>query len=743
MPSSETYRFRFFRAGSVDQVILDDGALEHLATLDEKLWVALACPTQGLELDARTLDLIDTDKDGRIRPPEVLAAVAWARDVFLKPAELFKPLAKDELPLSAFSESEVGKAVQAGAHRILKNLGRPDDTTIALADVLDTERVFAQTKLNGDGIVPVDATDDEPTRLAVTDILSVMGSVKDRSGQPGIDKAKADAFFEQVDTLAAWLDLGTDSMRVVGDATKDAVAALSAVGAKIDDYFVRTRLASYGEGLAAKLDASLDEAAALAGKDLGPEDPEIARWPLAHIVAGAPLSLTRGINPAWAKRVEAFVRLAVTPLGGGSETLTEREWGGFKDRVAPFIAWMAAKPDLPVAVLTDARVQELAKGDARRKVASLIAEDAALEVESNQIEAVEKALRFRRDLVPLLRNFINFADFYGKRDGIFQTGTLYIDGRSCDLCLPVHDVAKHATLAGLAKAYLLYCDCTRKDEAKRTIVAAVTAGEVDNLMVGRNGVFYDRKGKDWDATVTRIVENPISVQQAFLSPYKRFLRAIEEQVAKRAAAADEQSKKTIDHHATTVAEADADKGPPPPPPEKKIDIGTVAAIGVAVGGIATFFSSVLATFFGLGMWMPIGIVGLLLAISGPSMLIAWLKLRQRNIGPILDANGWAVNAFARMNVPFGAALTKTAKLPEGAGRALDDPFAEKKAPYGRTLLFVLLVVLLVVWGMGKLDSFLPAPAQRDGFLRERRAATAASGAPSAAASAPAAHPAAH
>ena len=42
----------------------------------------------------------------------------------------------------------------------------------------------------------------------------------------------------------------------------------------------------------------------------------------------------------------------------------------------------------------------------------------------------------------------------------------------------------------------------------------------------------------------------------------------------------------------------------------------------------------------------------MLAISGPSMLIAWLKLRQRNIGPILDANGWAVNAHGAHQRPL-------------------------------------------------------------------------------------------
>ena len=49
---------------------------------------------------------------------------------------------------------------------------------------------------------------------------------------------------------------------------------------------------------------------------------------------------------------------------------------------------------------------------------------------------------------------------------------------------------------------------------------------------------YDRKGRDWDATITKIVDNPISIRQASWSPYKKFVRMIEEQIAKRAAAAE-------------------------------------------------------------------------------------------------------------------------------------------------------------------------------------------------------------
>jgi hypothetical protein len=162
---------------------------------------------------------------------------------------------------------------------------------------------------------------------------------------------------------------------------------------------------------------------------------------------------------------------------------------------------------------------------------------------------------------------------------------------------------------------------------------------------------------------------------------------------------------------------DAAKDPPaaakpaPPKAEKGVDVGTVAAIGVAVGGIATFLSSILATFLGLGMWMPFGVAALLLAVSGPSMLIAWLKLRQRNIGPLLDANGWAVNALARINIPFGAALTGLAVLPEGASRSLRDPFAEKHRPWRFYAFVGVLLVAGGAWFLGKLDLYLPERAK--------------------------------
>lgn len=89
-----------------------------------------------------------------------------------------------------------------------------------------------------------------------------------------------------------------------------------------------------------------------------------------------------------------------------------------------------------------------------------------------------------------------------------------------------------------------------------------------------------------------------------------------------------------------------------------------------MSGISGMIGMFLGTLLGLGIWMPLGILGIVLLISGPSMLLAYLKLRQRNLAPILDANGWAINTKAKMNVPFGAALTHVAKLPANAERSL-------------------------------------------------------------------------
>jgi hypothetical protein len=231
-----------------------------------------------------------------------------------------------------------------------------------------------------------------------------------------------------------------------------------------------------------------------------------------------------------------------------------------------------------------------------------------------------------------------------------------------------------------------------------TIAAAFTAGDSNHLLAGRNGVFYDRKGQDWDATITKIIEHPISIGQAIWSPYKRIGRMVGEQIEKLAAARD---KAMQDEAAAKVAQtskmAESGKpaaGPAPAPGGVANMVGILAAVGLALGAIGTALATFVKSFLGLSWWqMPLAVLGMMLLVSGPSVIIAWLKLRQRNLAPILDANGWAVNGRVRINIPFGGALTATAKLPPNAVRALEDPYAEKHPVRGWLMMLFLAVLL--------------------------------------------------
>ncbi len=113
--------------------------------------MALSCPVKGLELDEKTLALIDSDSDGRIRVPELIAAVNWAAARLKNPAVLMQ--GADSLPLEAIDDSTLdGKTILACAKQILASLGKAGANTIFVSATADTSKLFASNPLNGDGV---------------------------------------------------------------------------------------------------------------------------------------------------------------------------------------------------------------------------------------------------------------------------------------------------------------------------------------------------------------------------------------------------------------------------------------------------------------------------------------------------------------------------------------------------------------------------------------------------------------
>ncbi len=454
--------------------------------------------------------------------------------------------------------------------------------------------------------------------------------------------------------------------------------------------------------------------------------PAIVALPLASIGSGPALPLLgSAVNPAWAHALSAFKEHAYAALiGEASQTLTETDWADLQARLEPYRQWLLTRPQTSLDALSIDEVAQIADSDAQAAINALIDEDLSVEPQNARIVDLEKLLRYKRDLLRLLNNFVCFKEFYRREGATFEAGTLYLDGRSCDLTIQVADASKHASLAGLAKACLAYCECRRAGE-KMSIVAAFTAGDTDCLFVGRNGIFYDRHGNDWDASIVKMIDNPTNVRQAFLSPYKKFIRAIEEQVAKRAAASDASTQSSLGSvagglvaagtpspgtpasgaAAPSTAPAAASKGP------DKIDVGTVAADYWVLHSVASapYWSASSPSLSIWGWWIPIALIGIMLAISGPSMLIAWLEMRERSLSPILDASGWAINGHMKVNVRLGRLLSQTAHIPLNAKRTLRDPYADRNgARYTFSAAVAVLILVAAVWRLGLANAWLPA-----------------------------------
>lgn len=688
------YKFTFQNIGGSTRVKLQSGEdLCHLAELDEKMWTVLSCPTKGLHIDEKTLAYIDTTGDERIHVNEVISAAQWLTSVVKNPDEILE--GKNSITLDKINtETEAGKKLYKSASEILKNLGKTTDE-ISITDTADSLAIFAKTRFNGDGVITVSSADTDEQRKLIEAIVTTTGGCPDRSGDAGINAEQIEAFFAALADYSAWQQNAVEAP--FGSETDKAIDLYNALDAKIKDFFLRSKLAAFDADAAAALDVQVSRIEAISAENLTEKLEEIASYPIARINADSVIDLSATINPAWA---EKFLQLKSIAFAK-KKTLSETDWLALGKSFEAYTTWKAAKVGAMVEPLGLELIQQLLQENQKEELLKIVEHDKALAEEANEIGSVDKLLHLYRDFFTLLKNFVTFQDFYSTDKNvkaIFQAGKLVIDQRACHLCIKVTDMAKQNTMAAASGMFLIFCDCVSKQKTEKLqIIAAMTQGDMGDLMVGKNAIFYDRNGLDWDAVVTKIIDNPISISQAFWSPYRRISTWVENLINKRAA---EKDSKMMEEATTKLSAtpdlkaADAASATPAPPFDIAKFAGIFAALGMALGMIGTALVSVAQGFASLSWWQGIlVVVGIVLFISGPSMVMAWLKLRRRNIAPILNANGWAMNASSIVNITFGGTLTEMAHFPKVK---MQDPFAKKKMATWKKWLIVLSVLIVLV-----------------------------------------------
>ena len=680
--NDKKYKWEFVNLGGTSRVRISSGEdIAHLAELDPKMWTVLSCPVTGLEIEEKSLRFMDIDGDGKIRVNDIIATSQWMTGALKNPDLLLE--GKDSIDIEEIDqENAAGKKLYNSAKQILANLGK-EGTVITLADTSDVAAIFAKTSFNGDGIITEASAEDADDKAAIAAAVASLGGVADRSGVAGVDAAMIEAFYKNLADYVAWKEAAVEAP--FGDKTDAAIEAYNALDAKVKDFFMRSKLATFSPDSTASLDVQTSSIQAISADNLTGKTEEIAAYPIARVTGKAEIDLTEPVNPAWAAKFELVKSVAFAD----KKVLTEADWAAVGAQFAAYTAWKGAKAGACVEALGLDAVKGFIAKDRKTALLDLVAQDLALAEDAANIESVNKFLHIYRDLYRLIRNFVTLTDFYDrdkKVAAIFQSGRLIIDQRECRFCMNVADMGKHNAQAAASGMFLVYCECsTTLKAAKQTIVAAVTVGDIGDLTVGKNAVYYDNAGVEWDAVITKIVDNPISISQSFWSPYRRMATAIENLINKSAADKDAKlmADATAKINAAPKAVPAADGTAAAPTQAQPFDIakfaGIFAALGMAVGMIGTALVSLAKGIVALKWWQLIlAFVGIMLVISGPAMVMAWMKLRRRNIAPLLNANGWAVNAASKISIPFGETLTDAAKYPK---MKLNDPFAKKKSPW--------------------------------------------------------------
>lgn len=714
MEAIMSHMWAFQRVGGLDQVIFNNtDDIINLPNLDPKLWVALSCPTTGLDFDERTLALLDTDQDGRIRIPDILDAISWTKDKILSFDNIL--LSYDVLPLSQIdSSTEQGQKLHVTAHSILTNLDKTQNDYLTQDDVQQSIKINASKLYNGDLIFPPSAELSSEMQTFIQLAIKIIGAEKDMSGEDGINLAIAKAFVHNLQTWQQWQADISNTQTPFGKNTPEIWKLIQILKAKIDDYFLRVELAQYAPQAQSVL--NVDEKYIVPTENGLLSDEALADLPLSRIDTNSTLDLVNGLNPLWKPKITLFKTLISSSLNNPNQ-LTLQEWQNIQTSLQTYATLVSSKPELeqldvsiqPTETIEDIPnnvITNMANNHLLTQFQRMVEQDNKTPISASDVLILEKLVLFHKHLYRLLVNFTSFADFFSlEHTAAFQLGKLYIDGRCATLCVSVDNISKHSTLANYSELCILYCECTRQEQ-KQIIAAAITAGQGDLLIEGRNGVFIDNDGNDWDANVVKIITKPISIQQAIWAPYQRIGRLITEQINKWATNKDADIEKS----STQILQN----------PENKFDIGKsvgiFAAIGLAIGAIGTALATVFQAIFSLTWWQfPLVIIGLFLIISGPSVILAWLKLRRRTLGPLLEASGWAINGQVKINLLLGGLLTTKAELPKNAKRNLRDPMGKRsKKPL---VIFILAIVIGIgitggwLWHQGYLNQYFEPQKQ--------------------------------
>lgn len=709
----------FHLLGGANQMRIVSGEdLRKVADLDVAHWAMTGTQSDALVGDPEFLRSIDLDGNGRIRCDEVQSAVRWMTAVLsdLSDAGTQSDFLRIE---SLNTENPEGAAIRKSVLAALQNLGICGQDGISLAQISDLEKILSAALQNGDGVIPPDPVNDPLAAECIGMIMRIVGKHRDLGGLDGVDENDLRTFEQMTAAYLVWLG---EKTLPFGDDTGAYSRALNAIRGKTDEFFRSRAALSFdcsGEGKCGSL-------------KYDPNDPESVR----HYLDLAPIAnpektetLYAGceaLNPLCRKEFEAFLKLRekVTSIPWDKIRIDSAMWEAITAEIAPYEAWLKRKNTDLLDAVDPEKLRAFQQSGVYDSIRKLIVADKAVSTDLSNCRTVKKLILFQKYMIVFLNNFVSLAELF-KTDAasMIQVGRLVMDGRNFTLCTLVPNPAEHKRIVMESDICVMYLDITRGDK-KMKLAVAVTSGRVNNIFVGKTGVFFTHNGEVWDAKIFDLVKQPVSILEAILEPYHRFAEFLQRQADKFFLSRSKAYETNVEKSIQTTANAKADSIRPdvpaapvaPPAPPAAPAAGPLALIGggISFAVIGSSVAFMVKTLQDVSLSTVISVIlGILLIFGGPIVVISLVKLFRRNLSRFFEANGNAMNIRMRLSLKMGRVFTYTPALHKGVMQLAEQlgkltihsvEQLQERARKRWSFLLVLLIVLgigaYIAWRMG-------------------------------------------
>ena len=677
------FRFQYF-GGTLQLKVESAGDLRRVGELDEAHWVATSAPIAAINVDPVFLELVDSDHDGRIGCSELRQAISWLFEHVKDYAGT--NAGNTALVLAAIrNQSDEGRRIVETAIKILTRLDSTEKSRITLDQVRRIKKEEEGRAVSEAGIVLPEASqgdDAAALRRFLSDILATVGGDSHPSGSKGVSRKYLDEFLTETESFLCWLAKAErvdgepfSPVMALGETTFSAYSLFSSLRNKIDEYFVLCQTLLLDRRVGEQMPAGISHLEEVDFADPSAVQSLLIRAPLAPPQPDGMLDFDSRINPHYAVQLEDLRKGVLLPLleGAAEKELTKEQWGRVKECFSPHENWINSKPACRVEGLGAERLREyLNDSQLVRAARELMDQSKTTAFVLDNVRLLEKVILYQAYLLSFANNFVSFPDLYNpKRRALFEMGTLIMDGRHFNLSIRVHDRSQHANIARASNMLVLYVEVGSKAKGKLYEVAVpVTSGSKGNLYVGKRGVFHEVDGREMDAFVVAIVENPVSLGEAVMAPFQRLGRVVTGKIESITGAAEEKLDAAGSEAVSGVQAALAKKPPasqvPSAPPGQAIG-GLLAGGGIALAALGSSAAFVVKTFAGLTWQSTLaGILAAVAAVAVPASLVAHLKLRRRDLSAIIEASGWAINARMRLTRRQANYFTCVPGYPSGA-----------------------------------------------------------------------------